>query len=527
MMQKILTDRLFNLTVLLYLALIFSFLLANIVNLPLWQDEAESALNAMTLNGHNVIPKAYEKPGLPMHECKLYFPQQGDPMYAYYPTAYYYSPYVTTHGWLPYYFIRAGILLFGKNDLGARFFSPVFFCLFLLFFYRLVCRYRGHLFGFFTLIGLSLMPSMLSYALQARYYAYSLFFVVWALDRFMRYLENPTARASVFLVLAEIFLYYTNLQYFILLNAAFCVNLLIWNRPLLLRYLGGITICFLAALPHLLLTKFFQFAVRIPKKGDSLYAGWKFLQISLNHNGFIVAAAILFIVLFMGRFIWRRMRKGEHAGQPPLDNVIFLLLVLGYPMICRTTPEMAFYERIFAALVPFIFYGGMAAISMLTDFIRNKIYARAAWAALCAGFLIFPVFFSYGENLKYFIQGEFAAVNIPYTDSRWVRPVIKYIKDTEVPDPLILTSFEHFVFTYYSDFDAQLLWPVKKEFIDTTKRNLFIVLEDYRVVNQLVKLYYPDDRVGFYQDEWNRNYFARLAKCKKIVIGGVTVYQSL
>ena len=526
MTQKISTDRLFNLTALFYLALIFSFLLANIVNLPLWQDEAESALNAMTLNGHNMIPKAYEKPGFPMHECKLYFPQQGDPMYAYYPTAYYYSSYVTTHGWLPYYFIRAGILLFGKNDLGARFFSPVFFCLFLLIFYRIVCRYRGYLFGFFTLIGLSLMPSMLSYALQARYYAYSLFFVVWTLDRFMRYLENPTARASVFLVLAEILLYYTNLQYFILLNAVFCVNLLIWNRSLLLRYLGGMVVCLLAALPHILLTKFFLFAAKIPKRSDGLLAGWNYLQIALNHNGFIVAAAILFIVLFMWRFIGHRVRKSEPAEQPPLDNVIFLSLVLGYPMICLTTPEMAFYERIFCALVPFIFYGGMAAISMLTGFIRNKIYARVAWAALCAGLLIFPFFYSYGENLKYFIQGEFAAVNIPYTDSRWVRPVLKHIKNTGVPNPLILTSFEHFACTYYSDFDVQLLWPVKKEFIDTTERNLFIVLEDYRMVNQLVKLYYPKDRAEFYRDAWNRNYYARLARCKKTVVGDVTVYQS-
>ena len=48
------------------------------------------------------------------------------------------------------------------------------------------------------------------------------------------------------------------------------------------------------------------------------------------------------------------------------------------------------------------------------------------------------------------------------SDPSWVLDALKYIKSTGARKPLILTSFDHFVIAYYTDYKVDLLWPLKK-----------------------------------------------------------------
>ncbi len=520
MIRRLLSDRLVNLLVLLYLALIFSFLLVNVVNLPLWQDEAELSLSAMTLNSHNMIPKVYGymESQLRTDGGTPHTHQQDKRTGA--SMASHDSPGVTTRGWIPYYFIRSGIFLFGKNTLGPRFFSPLFFILFLFIYYKITWRYRGHGFALMALIGLSLMPNLLSYALQAGHPIYALFFATWLLDRFLCDLRKPSRHTGVFLVLSEVLLYYTNLQYFFLMNAVMGLGLLVWNHRHLTRYFVLLVFCFFAALPHLFVTGFRPFAGWASPRSDAFRVGWPFLEISVNHNGYILWMAVLFAVLLLVLRLWGRMTKSAPVQQCPMDHLVFLMVCVGYPTICLTTPQTTFHEGIFAPLVPFIFYAALAGIWMLADFIRNT---KIAWMILSVVFLMYPVFYLYSEYWKSFFEGGFPPVNVAFSDTRWVKPVIKYIQSAHTGDPLILTSSEPAVFTYYSDFDAQLILPVKKEFIDTTTRELFIVFGNTFMPIKHIGWYHPSDKVGFYLLRKMRKYFNRRPGCQRILIGSVTV----
>ena len=95
-------------------------LFCNLNNRPLSQDEAASALNSLTISWKNPIPKGApnEEPAL-QHEMALYY-KTDDPKYEYLPTHFMFTPYVTIHGWVPYYFIRAGIEIFGKNNFAPN-----------------------------------------------------------------------------------------------------------------------------------------------------------------------------------------------------------------------------------------------------------------------------------------------------------------------------------------------------------------------------------------------------------------------
>ena len=115
--------------------------MGNLSNAPLWQDEAESALNALTISSGKSHPqreRRRESTAL-LHEMSLYY-KADDPKYEYLPTHFLETPYVTIHGWLPYYFIRLGIGIFGKNEIGPRFFSVIFFGLALAVLYVMIRR---------------------------------------------------------------------------------------------------------------------------------------------------------------------------------------------------------------------------------------------------------------------------------------------------------------------------------------------------------------------------------------------------
>ncbi|MBP2675175.1 MAG: hypothetical protein H6Q84_2015, partial [Deltaproteobacteria bacterium] len=110
-----------------WIVLMVLLLMGNLRNTPLWQDEAESALNSLSISSGNLVPKASAtgSPAL-LQEWALYF-KANDPKYEYLPTHFMETPFVTLHGWLPIYFIRLGMELFEGKEFGPRFFSAIFF----------------------------------------------------------------------------------------------------------------------------------------------------------------------------------------------------------------------------------------------------------------------------------------------------------------------------------------------------------------------------------------------------------------
>jgi hypothetical protein len=111
-------------------------------------------------------------------------------------------------------------------------------------------------------------------------------------------------------------------------------------------------------------------------------------------------------------------------------------------------------------------------------------------------------------------------------DSRWVFDVLKYIESTGARNPLILTSVDHFVFAYYSEYETELFWPLRKEYIDGLERDFFIVMEDSELLRDHCVTFLPEETMNC-MAERTMKHFDRAATCTRLDIGKIRIYQHL
>lgn len=490
-------------------------LFCNLNNTPLWQDEAESALNSLTISWKSPIPRGAPngEPAL-LHEMALYY-KTDDPKYEYLPTHFMYTPYVTIHGWVPYYFIRAGIDIFGKNNFGPRVFSVIFFSFALAVLYVLVRAYSGPIPSLMTIICFTVTPIVLEHAIQARYYSYMLFISMATAFFFMRFLTEQSARNLSFLIVCVTILYYTYQSLFVLYHLIFISTILILKPEVFRKYVVVLFISSIFIIPHMVFTKFPLLVMNIPARHSVDMHAFAWFLYSFGSNVSMLLCSIIILVLIARKLL----RRDLASSRDQLDFLSILMVVVGFVFISFTAPHSSFYPRIFLPLVPFLVY---AAVSML-----DRLKLRTAHFFLLATvlFIGFPltIFPEKSDKLKTLITGSFKHTSW-VTNTLWVKDVLQYIDEKRVDSPLILTSFEHFVFRYYSDYESELIWPLRKEFIDYTDRHLFIIAEGDKDLRLHCEIFLPNELESCQQIE-TMKIFDRIQECCDTDISGVRVFE--
>ena len=509
-----------------WILLISSLLMGNLSNAPLWQDEAESALNALTISSNSLIPKgsADGNPAL-LHEMSLYY-KTNDPKYEYLPTHFLETPYVTIHGWLPYYFIRSGIGIFGKNELGPRFFSVIFFGLALAVLYGMFREIASPALALCVVGYFSLMPSILGYAMQARYYSYTFFFNLLGVYSFWRFTQSQSRVRFGIWAAAEVLLYYTYISAFFLHQVVFAVFVLVTRRDLLKKFLLHVAIVGMFALPHLWITKFPILALKIPARHSVDIESLLMLFSALENNWLLVLSALVFFSVFLVRTVRNTLWRGPAETSWQYDVLCFLLVLIGYPFFSYASPAPAFYPRIFLPIVPFVVYAALSRISPGGDGNRSFKKLRVVVFACIFLFVLINPTMKNATKIPDLFALKFKPNQGQTSDSRWVSDVLKYIESTGARNPLILTSFEHFVFAYYSEYEAELIWPLRKEYIDGLDRDLFIVLEDRDLLLEHCAIYLPKEKSNCRQER-TMKFFDREARCTEVDIGKIRIYQHL
>ena len=507
-----------------WILLITTLLAGNLSNAPLWRDEAESALNALTLSSSSLIPKgsADGNPAL-LHEMSLYY-KTDDPKYEYLPTHFLETPYVTIHGWLPYYFIRLGMGIFGKNELGPRFFSVIFFGLGLAVLYVMVREIASPALALCVVGYCSLMPSLLGYAMQARYYSYTLFFNLLGVFSFWRFTQSQSRVRFGVWAASEVFLYYTYISAFFLHQAVFALFVLASRRDLLKKFTlyGAFVVMF--ALPHLLVTKFPILALKIPARHSVDIESFLMLFSALERNWLLVLSAVAFLLVFIIRKVKNTLCCGSAEKHRDFDSLCFLLVVIGYPYFSYTSPEPAFWARIFLPVIPFVVYAALSRISPGGD--RNRSFKKlrvVVFACIFLFLLVNPTMKDATKIPDLFVL-KFKPNQGQLLDSKWVFDVLKHVESTGARNPLILTSFDHFVFAYYSDYEAELVWPLRKEYIDRLDRDFFIVVEDSKLLLEHCVIFLPKEKPSCLA-EGTMKHFPRAAKLPRTDLGNVRIYQ--
>jgi hypothetical protein len=510
-----------------WIFLITALLVGNLSNVPLWQDEAESALNALTISSGNLIPKgSADGTTALLHEMALYYKADG-PKYEYLPTHFLETPYVTIHGWLPYYFIRLGIGIFGKNEIGPRFFSVIFFGLALAVLYVMIRGIASPVLALCVVGYFSLMSNMLGFSMQARYYSYALFFNLFAVFSFYRFTQSQSRVRFWVLAASEVMLYYTYLSAFYLHQIVFVLFILLTRRDLLRRYVIYAAFVGMFALPHILVTKFPLLALRIPARHSiDAVSLWMFFPL-LEWNLLLVLSAIAFFSIFIFRTVKNVLQRTSLEASWDFDLLCFLMVWVGYIFISYTSPKASFYPRVFLYIIPFIIYAAFSRISPGGDSHRDFNKLRIV-TFVCIFLLLFVYTFRQGNaaNVRDLFTLNFKPNQGQTDDPGWILDALKYIKYTGARKPLILTSFNHFVVAYYTDYKVELIWPLKKEYIDRLTGDFFIIVEKPEVLRERCITFLPEEK-NVCDQERTMNFFDRAAKCTSIDFDGVRIFQPL
>ena len=508
-----------------WIVLIAAFLMGNLSNTPLWQDEAEYALNALTISWGSLIPKGSTdgNPAL-MHETSLYY-DSNDPKYEYLPTHYLYTLYVTLHGWVPYYFVKLGLEIFGKNEFGPRFFSVIFFALSLWVLYLITREKCNWILAVSVVACCSLMPTMLGFAMQARWYAYMLCFHLSAIYFFMGILKNNKGTQWFLWAVSEVLLYYTFIPASVLHQVVFVLFILIARRDLLCRYVACASMVGFFALPHLIITRFPQLALKIPGRHIIEIKDVFRILYLLEWNPFLILLGLAFFARF-AIIIAKRARKqnGLNTGLQ-FDFLCILLICINFLISSYTSPLASFYPRVFLPIVPIVIY---AAVSFVLTTNKGKPQYSALRLIALVGLLLFLIFsplkIKAAKAMDLFSLG-FQPTQGHSTDAKWVLDVIRHIESTGSKYPVVLTSFEHFVFNYYSDYKTELIWPLRKEYIDNIYGDLFIVVEEGNLLRDRCETFLPSKSAC--KEECTMKHFARASSCNRVDISNVTIYECL
>lgn len=236
---------------------------------------------------------------------------------------------------------------------------------------------------------------------------------------------------------------------------------------------------------------------------------------------------MVFFLIYIIRTVKNTIWAGPAESNWNFDLICFLLVWIGYPFLSYASPEASFYPRVFLPIIPFVIYAAFSRISPGGDSNRNFKKLRAVTFACIILFLFFnPMQKGKGTKIPDLFALKFKLNQGQTSDPSWVFDALKYIEFTGARNPLIITSFDHFVISYYSKYEVELLWPLRKEYIDRLDRDFFIITEDSKLLRERCVTFLPEEKETC-QQERAMKHFDRAALCTRIDFDRVRIYQHL
>ena len=251
---------------------------------PLWVDEAESTINALTILDHGVPTDSYL--GNPIFENTLIKPWPGHPEYEFKDISYSDKGVAIYHGWLPLFSIAASLASFGigpdhahgeirfgrgVDEMRYRTFVPrvpsiVFSAFMLLFVYWAGREMFGNTAACAALLAAALADNFVWLGCQARYYSATLAVVAACVYLIHRIMRRGAWRDFIALGIALSVLFHTHLLSFAIASTATAAMIPFWIGKRRIVFKASLTgaIVAIAALPWLLATGYLRHLGEIP-----------------------------------------------------------------------------------------------------------------------------------------------------------------------------------------------------------------------------------------------------------------------
>jgi hypothetical protein len=470
--------------------------LADLGCAPFWVDEAESAINALTILERGYPADRYL--GEPIYENVLVQPWPGHPEFEFRDISYSSRGMAVYHGWLPLYAIAAALRLAGiapdvptadrtvrrspedarRMTVAARAPSVAFGALFLVLLYWMGRQLGGDAAGWAALVSAVFLDWAVEPARTARYFSAALALAVaaglsiWLAAARGRVLHFALAGAMLAL------LFHTHLVTF----AAACGSLLPL-APSLLRQRDAarklavlVAIVIVGVVPWAVVSGFHEAPSRAPmswslmRLPDDLWA----LPLRSPRVTLLVGLALLATpVALLAR------RRGVRVAAPPVAPRVYAFLAtwLGLAWLCSVFlhPAASYWlTRVALSALP-------PGLLLLATTLAAAGRGLAPWrAALLAA--------SLSVALLWATRTGVSPLPAPCTVSAEQAAVVEMVEHLRerrlAPGTRIYaTPNHHLILTAYTGLPVQSIAPVRKSFLDSYKGDLLLL--------ECVRRYYP------------------------------------
>lgn len=459
----------------------------------MWEDEAESSINAQTILDHGVPTDTFL--GEPIYENIMLRPWPGHAAYEFKDLSYSDKGVAVYHGWLPLYTMAGSMAAFGqapdhrtdslkpthgadsllRRTLAPRLPAVVFAVVFMVLMYVLGRSLGGPAAGWAALVYAAFAKKNVYYGSQARYYSLTLVLIAgcgWVLWRIIRrgHWRDYLAGSAVWVLL-----FHTHVTSCL----GMCVVALLslpWHRRaerLWIKRVTAFVIVACGTLPWVWLTGYLQNTSTIPSawRMEGFLAsvvGYP-LQRKVELTLFVLGITAAVLAWMFAKRMPKRMveafgvRRGAFAFVSAWAGVMFLSFAL-----CMPAASFFMTRLSLMIAVPCILLASMIVASG-----SNLISRR--WAPVIAPVVVLVLLASTGR----LVSNDALKPRVePFTA---IQTVMDYLQDTDLPDGTRLygTPNNHLVLSYYTGLPIQSVAPVRKTYLDNYPGPIVIFQKAY------------------------------------------------
>ena len=443
----------------------------------LWIDEAESAINALTILDHGVPVSHYLSQ--PLYENTLTKPFPESEEYEFKDSSYSEKGFAVYHGWLPFYAIAGAQLLLGiapdeldpvsgsplhsVEDIFIRSLAPripslLFAAFYLIVVFILVYQVSGPPAALTSLIWLSVGSKAVEFGHQARYYSLTLLMsAVCALAVWKLYKKGRT-RDYVLLGIAEGLLFHTH-HLSAVIFAATCLVLIpriLMHDRWFIKSLLAAGIAGSITIPWAWWSGFFGTATSVPmafQLFESLSDWVRYFQ-----DRILVFILLLLIGSALPVSRWAERKEWKHPSPYASNNLpaIFFLIVWMLVAVVAfhlLVPAASFFmSRL--TLILFTPVGILLGIA-LSEFCPRKFGLQILAAALLPLTLLY-LSNHLPKNPRSFIH-----------EQNRMASMIAFLEEQELKQPfrIFAAATDHHIWKYYTGLPIQSIAPVRKSFL--------------------------------------------------------------
>lgn len=526
--------------------------LYNLENTLLWQDEAETAFYAGQISDFK-MPNAYDENRdlflyigalIPITDTDLAAGLIDTAIYGYSEEDFAEDGALIKHPYGDILVTALSFFIFSPSTFSARFLFALMGVMSLLLTYKLAEYLYNAKVGLISMAFQTFNIVLVAYERQARYYSLAVFCFLGVLYFGLKAIEKDQTKDYFYATLFSIGLICGNpitaVASFVIIFAYtwYSRGALTWliNKKLLCSFL--LLLVFVVT---------YSFIYQPWRSWHSTPVHFSFLSKFIKTTLFVVRfsmdSSFLPACLGIGILLYRRKKQD-----------VFLLLV--YLVSLAVYPLLIFYsslfERLMLVIVPFLSITIAIFLDELYTFLQkkkiNKFIQESFFSGVLLAGLMLPATFSFPANiiaesveslqrdipskipLAYylrFINGleKDNFLRRGTVDPQWVEEAIEFLKSKNVPtDEWVFTTFSNTAFLFYSDLKVQLIWPIRKSFLDSYSERFWILIGPYDSQWSSCQWFYKfadaEDRCR------NRNYKEKIAGAKKhILSSGAIVYE--